>query len=158
VTPAHAAPGEGDVFLTGASGFVGSHVLDALLVRGYRVRALVRRPLELPRGVIAVDGDLRSPASLVTALRGCRYLIHTAALYSFSARDGEAIAATNVRGTEGLLEAARVACVERAVITSSSSTLPPARGSRPVTERSWAEPQSGATTYHASKLHQERQR
>jgi dihydroflavonol-4-reductase len=156
VAAAHAAPGEGDVFLTGASGFVGSHVLDALLVRGYRVRALVRRPMELPHGVIAVEGELRSPASLLPALRGCRYLVHTAALYSFSARDGKAIAETNVRGTEGLLETARVAGVERAVVTSSSSTLPPARRSRPVTERGWAEPQSEATTYHASKLHQER--
>jgi dihydroflavonol-4-reductase len=144
------------VFLTGASGFVGSHVLDALLVRGYRVRALVRGPLELPRGVVAVEGDVRAPASLLPALRECRYLVHTAALYSFAARDGEAIAETNVRGTEGLLEAARVAGIERAVVTSSSSTLPPARRSRPVTERSWAEPHAEATTYHASKLHQER--
>src|SRR6202023_926084 len=68
VTPAYAAPDEGDVFLTGASGFVGGHVLDALLARGYRVRALVRDSTELPPGAAAVSGDLRSPSALVPAL------------------------------------------------------------------------------------------
>jgi len=156
VNAAYAAPGEGDVFLTGASGFVGTHVLDALLARGYRVRALVRGPLTLPPGATAISGDLRSPASLAPALRGCRYVVHTAALYSFSPRDRAAIAAVNIRGTESLLEAARIAGVERCVITSSSSALAPATSSRPVTERSWAETPAGALTYHASKLIQER--
>ena len=156
MTAAYAAPGAGDVFLTGASGFVGAHVLDALLARGYRVRALVREPLALPPGVTPVSGDLRFPASLAPALRGCRYLIHTAALYSFSPRDRAAIAAVNVRGTESLLEAARIVGVERCVVTSSSSTLAPATASRPVTERSWAEAPAGALTYHASKLVAER--
>jgi dihydroflavonol-4-reductase len=151
-----AAPDEGEVFLTGASGFVGSHVLSALLTRGYRVRALVRGPELLPPGVVSVHGDLRAPAALVPALRGCRYLVHTAALYSFSPRDSATIAAVNVRGTQGLLEAARIAGIERSVVTSSSSALAPATGSRPVTERSWAEPQPGAVTYHSSKLVAER--
>ena len=144
------------MFLTGASGFVGSHVLAALLGRGYCVRALVRRPHDLPPGVGVVTGDLRSPASLVTALRGCRYVVHSAALYSFSPRDRAAIAAVNIRGTDSLLEAARIAGVERCVVTSSSSALAPAWDSRPVREDSWAEPHPGASTYHASKLMQER--
>lgn len=149
-------PVQGDVFLTGASGFVGSHVLTALLARGYRVRALVHDSTPtLPPGVISVSGDLRAPASLVPALRGCRFLMHTAALYSFSPRDGETIAEVNIRGTEGLLEAARIAGIERSVVTSSSSALAPAAGSRPVDERSWAEPRGGLT-YHGSKLLQER--
>jgi dihydroflavonol-4-reductase len=156
VTSAYAAPGEGDVFLTGASGFVGTHVLEALLARGYRVRALMRGAPGLPPGATPVSGDLRSPASLVSSLRGCRYVIHTAALYSFSPRDRAAIHEVNVRGTESLLEAARIAGVQRCVVTSSSSALAPAMHSRPVTERSWAEAPSGALTYHASKLLQER--
>ena len=156
MTPPAAAPGEGDVFLTGASGFVGSHVLSALLGRGYRVRALARGPDPLPPGVVQVRGDLRTPAALVPALRGCRYLVHTAALYSFSPHDRTTIAEVNLRGTQGLLEAARIAGVERCVVTSSSSALAPATASRPTTERSWAEPQAGAVTYHASKLLQER--
>src|SRR6202163_2656905 len=153
--PAGAAPGEGEVFLTGASGFVGAHVLDALLNRGYGVRALVRDARALSPGATAVAGDLRSPASLLPAMRGCRYVIHTAAVYSFSPRDEAAIAEVNVRGTESLLEAARIAGVDRCVVTSSSSALAPARNSRPVTERSWAEAPGGAPTYHVSKLLQE---
>jgi dihydroflavonol-4-reductase len=153
---AQAAPGRGDVFLTGASGFVGSHVLRALVARGYRVRALVRdSTLALPPGVIAVSGDLRAPAAMLPAMRGCRYLVHTAALYSFSPRDGETISEVNIRGTAGLLEVARIAGVERCVVTSSSSALAPAGGHRPVDERTWAEPRSGLT-YHGSKLLQER--
>jgi dihydroflavonol-4-reductase len=156
VLPAQAAPDGGDVFLTGATGFVGSHVLAALLDRGYRVRALVRDRSDAPPGAITVTGDLRSPASLVAALRGCRYLVHTAALYSFSPRDRETIAEVNIRGTEGLLEAARIAGVERCVVTSSSSALASSVGSRPVTERDWAAAGHGGETYHESKLLSER--
>src|ERR1700694_1796349 len=154
--PAGAAPGEGEVFLTGASGFVGAHVLDALLNRGYRVRALVRDARALSPGATAVAGDLRSPASLLPAMRGCRYVIHTAAVYSFSPRDEAEITDVNVRGTESLLEAARIAGVERCVVTSSSSALAPASSSRPVTERSWAQGPASPVTYHMSKLLQER--
>ncbi len=156
MTPAYAAPGEGEVFLTGASGFVGAHVLDALLARGYRVRALVRNGATLPAGVAPVSGDLRAPASLLSSLRGCRYVIHSAALYSFSPRDRAAIHEVNVRGSESLLEAARIAGVERCVVTSSSSALAPAVHSRPATERTWAAAPSGPLAYHVSKLLQER--
>jgi dihydroflavonol-4-reductase len=151
-----AAPGEGEVFLTGASGFVGSHVLAALLAGGYRVRALVRGPWEAPPGVVSVTGDLRSPGTLIASLRGCRYVIHTAALYSFAPRDRAAIAAVNIRGTSGILEAARVAGVERCVVTSSAAALPPASGSRPATERDWASGGHRGWSYHASKLAGER--
>jgi dihydroflavonol-4-reductase len=151
-----AAPGAGDVFLTGASGFVGSHVLTALLVGGYTVRALVRGRWEAPPGVVTVTGDLRSPGALVPALRGCRYVIHTAALYSFSPLDRATIAAVNIQGTSGILEAARIAGVERCVVTSSSAALPPATASHPATESDWANPDHRAWSYHASKLAAER--
>ncbi|MHB8489454.1 MAG: NAD-dependent epimerase/dehydratase family protein [Candidatus Dormibacteria bacterium] len=151
-----AAPGEGDVFLTGASGFVGSHVLSALLARGYGVRALVRGRWEPPPGVIGVAGDLRTPGALVPALRGCRYVIHTGAVYSFAPRDRAAIEAVNVRGTSGILEAARIAGVERCVVTSSSGALPPASASRPATESDWASADRKSRSYHASKLAAER--
>ena len=91
---AQAAPGEGEVFLTGASGFVGSHVLAALLAGGYRVRALVRGPWDAPPGVVSVAGDLHAPGALIPALRDCRYVIHTAALYSFAPRDRSAFLST----------------------------------------------------------------
>jgi dihydroflavonol-4-reductase len=156
VNAAQVAPGEGDVFLTGASGFVGSHVLDALLARGYRVRALVRGGWDAPPGVVQVTGDLREPGALLPGLHGCRYLIHTAALYSFSSRDRATIAAVNIRGTSGILEAARMAGVERCVMTSSSAALPPASASRPATESDWASATHRGWSYHASKLAGER--
>ncbi len=153
---AQAAPGGGDVFLTGAAGFVGSHVLAALLARGYRVRALVRGRWDAPPGVESVTGDLRAPGALIPVLRECRYLIHTAALYSFAPRDRAAIAAVNVSGTSGILEAARIAGVERCVVTSSSAALPPASASHPATEGDWASADHRGWSYHASKLAGER--
>ena len=148
-----------EVFLTGATGFVGGHVLSALLDRGYQVRALARdgqsRMTEQP-GCTIVRGDLRDPGALVDALRGCRYVVHTAAMYSFAPRDRESIRDVNVRGTEGLLEAARIAGVERAVVTSSSATVGPARASVPATEEDWADAHQAASAYHESKVVQER--
>ncbi len=149
------------VFLTGGTGFVGGHVARELLAAGYAVRALVRRPPERGSpaaqglaGCELVVGDLERPGGLVGAMRGCRHLLHVAALYSFAPADRERLWRTNVLGTTGILEAARLAGVERAVVTSSSAAVGPARG-RPATEEDWAdgEPSSG---YHASKLAQER--
>lgn len=138
------------VFLTGASGFVGSHILRELLAAGYSVRALTRTTPSHPEpsGEAAestdaeaewIAGDLRNVGAFAGALHGCRYLVHCAALYSFAPRDRAAIAAVNVEGTASLMVAAHVAGVERAVLTSSSATEGHAH--------------SG---YHRSKLEQER--
>ncbi len=143
------------VFLTGASGFVGGHVARELRQAGYRVRVLARKPVALPSDVEVILGDLRLPGGLAGALDGCRYLIHCAALYSFAPRDRTALRHVNVAGTAGLLEAARVAGVERVVVTSSSATLGPARGDRAADERDWAHA-SRRSAYHRSKLDQER--
>ncbi|MBV8300306.1 MAG: NAD-dependent epimerase/dehydratase family protein [Candidatus Dormibacteraeota bacterium] len=146
-----------EVFLTGATGFVGGHVLDALLRRGYRVRALVRgrgRLAERP-GLTVVRGDLGDPGSLVASLRGCTALVHTAAVYSFAPPDGDVIRRVNLAGTTGILVAARLAGVGRAVVTSSSAAVGPARDT-PADERSWAEPHGGESAYHRSKVDSER--
>jgi dihydroflavonol-4-reductase len=147
-----------EVFLTGATGFVGGHVLDALLESGYSVRALVRgAPARLaPRpGLTVVSGDLRDGGALVPGMRGCRFLIHVAAAYSFAPRDRRQMEAVNVTGTRSLLEAARLAGVEKAVVTSSSAAVGPLRGGRLATESDWAEVH-WAHGYHASKVLQER--
>jgi dihydroflavonol-4-reductase len=132
-----------EVFLTGATGFVGRHVLEELLAAGYRVRALARSGsarLGALEGCTTVEGDLLRPGPLARAMEGCRYLMHVAALYSFKPRDRSAIWKVNVGGTAGLLEAARIAGVEKVVMTSSSATL--WRGEK--------------GRYHASKSEQER--
>ncbi|HTX60623.1 MAG TPA: NAD-dependent epimerase/dehydratase family protein [Verrucomicrobiae bacterium] len=151
------------VFLTGATGFVGSHILRELLDTGYDVRAL-HRPARHPErsercrtanGVTWIEGDLERAGDLVGALRGCRYLVHCAALYSFAPRDRAASYRINVAGTAGLMEAAYLAGVERAVLTSSSATLGHARRSRPADERDYAT-EDPRDAYHHSKLLQER--
>lgn len=151
--------GAGDlVFLTGASGFVGSHVLRALLAAQYRVRALVRpdsRPLPPLEGCTVVWGDVLLAGDLVQHMAGCRYLVHVAALYSFSPGMHYKMHDTNVRGCSGVLEAARLAGIERAVVTSSSSTVGPSYGGRPATEDAW-DGEAGSSAYHCSKLRQAR--
>ena len=126
------------MFLTGATGFVGSHILRELLGAGYAVRALARSA-QHDTGAEWVQGDLRDVGEFARRLQGCRYLIHCAALYSFAPRDRTEIRRVNVEGTASLMLAAHLAGVERAVLTSSSATIDHAHG-----------------TYHRSKLEQER--
>jgi dihydroflavonol-4-reductase len=148
-----------EVFLTGSTGFVGSHVLSALLTAGFRVRALVRstsQPRPQGSGYSLIRGDVRAPGELARAMDGCRYLVHVAAVYSFSPAARDDIVATNVRGCAGVLEASRVAGIERAVVTSSSATVGPAHDNIPATEDNWATDTHSNPTYHRSKLEQER--
>lgn len=158
------------IFMTGASGFVGSHVLRALLDAGHSVRAMVRGGKLPPQvdwivktdepNLELVDGDMLATGKLVRAIDGCRYVVHTAALYSFAPRDRDQIHAVNVVGTEGLMTAAYLAGVERVVLTSSSATVGHERNGKPADEschpdRSAVRAQSKGD-YHHSKLLQER--
>ncbi len=113
--------------LTGASGFVGSAVLRRLLAAGHDVRVLVRpgsdrRNLE-GLAVTPVTGDLADPASLRSALTGCRALFHVAADYRLWVPDPRPMYAVNVDGTAALMRAALDVGVERIVYTSSVATL-----------------------------------
>ncbi|HUJ16297.1 MAG TPA: hopanoid-associated sugar epimerase [Thermoanaerobaculia bacterium] len=113
--------------MTGATGFIGAHVVRALLARGERVRCLVRS--SSPRSNIAglpvdvVAGDLLDRDSLRRAMRGADTLFHCAADYRLWARDPREIYATNVDGTGNVLDAASDAGVHRIVYTSSVATI-----------------------------------
>src|ERR671911_732671 len=113
--------------VTGATGFVGSAVLRALLARGETVRALVRpssnrRNLDgLP--VEVAIGDLTDRQSLSQAVCGCQAVFHVAADYRLWAARPADLYRNNVEGTRVLLEAAGEAGVVRIVYTSSVATL-----------------------------------
>jgi dihydroflavonol-4-reductase len=115
------------VFLTGSTGFVGSHVARAYAAEGAELRLLTRATskLEAIEGLAAevVVGDLREPESLRTALRGCDALAHVAADYRLWVRDPEEMYAANVDGTRELLRIAREERVAKVVYTSSVATM-----------------------------------
>src|SRR5579863_1212924 len=113
--------------VTGATGFLGSHVARALAARGENVRVLVRASSDVRAldGLNAerFEGDLRNPASLAGALEGVRSVFHVAADYRLWARDPREIYESNVAGTQNLLDAARHAGVEKFVYTSTVATI-----------------------------------
>jgi dihydroflavonol-4-reductase len=116
------------ILVTGASGFVGSAVAQALLARGgYKIRALVR-PTSSRTNLEGLDieiaqGDMRDASAVARAMSGARFLMHIGADYRLWARDPEEIIRTNRDGTRNLMRAALKAGVERIVYTSSVATL-----------------------------------
>ena len=113
--------------VTGASGFVGSHVARLLAERGEPVRALLRPTsrTDVLEGIACeqVIGDLCRPESLEAVLRDVRRVFHVAADYRLWSRDPAEIYRNNVEGTRNLLGAARHAGVERFVYTSTVATV-----------------------------------
>jgi dihydroflavonol-4-reductase len=114
-------------FVTGATGFVGSHVAAVLSELGADLRLLVRstsvmRNIEKLHAERAV-GDLCEPASLEKAMAGCDVVFHVAADYRLWIRDPDHMYRSNVEGTRALLEAARKNRVRRVVYTSSVATM-----------------------------------
>jgi len=113
--------------VTGATGFIGSAVVRALLDAGHSVRVLVRPESDLQNlqglGVESVQGDLCDPPSLRAALTGCQQLYHVAAHYALWARDPSVFYKVNVDGTRRLLEAARDVGIERIVYTSTIGAI-----------------------------------
>jgi nucleoside-diphosphate-sugar epimerase len=139
------------LFLTGGTGFVGSHVAREFLAQGWRVRALVRRPDrpgQLPRGVEVVPGDLTAAASPRRHLQGCAAVVHCAGATRAPSR--EEFRRLNVGGTEALVRAASDACPDATFVhVSSQAAAGPSRNGAPVRE---SDPPDPVSWYGRSKL------
>lgn len=113
--------------VTGATGFIGSHIVRELLRHGASVRALVRKGSDRKNlaGIDAeiVEGDILDRASLSSALKNCDTLFHAAADYRLWTSNPAAMYAANIGGTENALEAALSAGIGKVVYTSSVGTL-----------------------------------
>ena len=114
-------------FVTGATGFVGSHVARSLADQGAELRLLVRptsRTANL-EGIAGerVTGDLREPESLRKAMAGCEAVFHVAADYRLWTPDPQQMYRSNVEGTRNIIQAAQEAGVRRVVYTSSVATM-----------------------------------
>ena len=113
--------------VTGATGFLGSHVARVLAEQGAELRLLVRPTSDL-RNISDLNGDqvvgdLRDAPSIEKALSGCDVVFHVAADYRLWVRDPDGMYRSNVEGTRSLLEAARKQGVRRVVYTSSVATM-----------------------------------
>ncbi len=147
------------ILVTGADGFIGSHLTDMLLNQGYRVRALSQYNSFNYWGWLegnghpdleVVCGDVRDPNFCREITRGCSVVFHLAALiaipYSYVAPDS--YVDTNIKGTLNMVQAARDCGVERIVVTSTSEVYGTARYV-PIDEKHPRQPQS---PYSATKI------
>lgn len=148
------------VLVTGAGGFIGSHLTEALLDAGCHVRAFVRYNssnswgwLDSPdrrRGLDVVAGDIRDANGVLQAMKGCDVVFHLAALIGipFSFNSPDAYVDTNVRGTLNVLQAARQLDVSRLLVTSTSEVYGTAKYV-PMDEN---HPNQGQSPYSATKI------
>jgi len=150
------------ILVTGADGFIGSHLVEELLRRGYQVRAFVfynsfnswgwldHAPAELRARLEVFAGDIRDPHGVRQAMKGCDTVLHLAALiaipYSYHAPD--TYIDTNIKGTLNVLQAARELGEVKVVHTSTSEVYGTAQFV-PITE---SHPLQGQSPYSASKI------
>lgn len=150
------------VLITGADGFIGSHVTEELVRRGYETKAFVLYnsfnswgwldsvPKEVKDSVEIFSGDVRDPHGVKKAMAGCDRVLHLAALIAipYSYHSPDTYVETNVKGTLNIVQAARELAVEKVVHTSTSEVYGTARFV-PITEE---HPLQGQSPYSASKI------
>jgi len=150
------------VLVTGADGFIGSHLVEELLVQGYQVKAfcmynsfnswgwLDSLPKELLAQIEIFTGDVRDPNGVRTAMKGCDMVFHLAALIAipYSYHSPDSYVDTNVKGTLNIIQAAKDLNIERVLVTSTSEIYGTAQYV-PIDEKHPKQPQS---PYSASKI------
>lgn len=150
------------VLVTGADGFIGSHLVEALVRKGYGVRAFVlynslnswgwldRVPADIRRNLDVFAGDVRDPHGVNTAMQGCEAVLHLAALIAipYSYHSPDSYVDTNIKGTLNVLQAARKWGLRRVIHTSTSEVYGSARFV-PITEE---HPLQGQSPYSATKI------
>ena len=150
------------VLVTGAGGFIGSHLVEALLNEGYDVRAFVHYnsfsswgwldhcDRTIREAVEVFAGDIRDPHGVRVAMEGCDIVFHLAALIGipYSYHSPDSYVDTNIKGTLNIVQAARDLGVKKVVHTSTSEVYGTARFV-PITED---HPLQGQSPYSASKI------
>lgn len=150
------------VLVTGADGFIGSHLVEHLLEQGYKVKAFVyynsfnswgwldTLPKEKKELIEIFAGDIRDPNGVRTAVKGVDIIYHLAALIAipYSYHSPDSYVGTNVKGTLNILQAARDHAVERVIVTSTSEVYGTALYV-PIDEN---HPKQGQSPYSASKI------
>ncbi|TBL73000.1 NAD-dependent 4,6-dehydratase LegB [Paenibacillus thalictri] len=150
------------VLVTGADGFIGSHLTEELVRRGYDVRAFVyynsfnswgwldHSPSDIKSSLDVFAGDIRDPYGVKQAMKGCDAVLHLAALIAipYSYHSPDTYVDTNVRGTLNVVQAAKELGVSKVVHTSTSEVYGTARFV-PITEE---HPLQGQSPYSASKI------
>ena len=150
------------ILVTGADGFIGSHLTEELVRRGHGVRAFVlynsfnswgwldHSNPDIKKSLDIFSGDIRDPHGVREAMKGCDVVLHLAALiaipYSYHSHD--TYVDTNIKGTLNVVQAARELGVEKVVHTSTSEVYGTARFV-PITEE---HPLQGQSPYSASKI------
>ncbi|WIW95931.1 NAD-dependent 4,6-dehydratase LegB [Altererythrobacter rubellus] len=150
------------ILVTGADGFIGSHLVEHLVAQGFDVRAFVlynsfntwgwldHASPEVRRSIEVIAGDIRDPYGVKAAMRGCDVVLHLAALIAipYSYHSPDTYVDTNVKGTLNIVQAARELGIERVVHTSTSEVYGTALFV-PITED---HPLQGQSPYSASKI------
>ena len=150
------------VLVTGADGFIGSHLVELLVAEGFNVRAFVfynsfnswgwldTLPKEILSQIEIFSGDIRDPNGIRVAMKDCDIVYHLAALIGipFSYHSPNSYVDTNIKGTLNIVEAARDLSIERVIVTSTSEVYGTAKYI-PIDENHPRQPQS---PYSASKI------